>query len=319
MPSSSSLMLLDTASLYFRAFYGVPDRRAEQGFPPNNAVRGLLEMIATLVTAHQPHRLVACWDDDWRPAFRVAAIPTYKTHRLAAQAPPVEPVGEPTAEEVPDLLAVQVPVIVEVLAAIGIERVGAPGYEADDVIGTLTTRYRGRGPVDIVTGDRDLFQLVSDAEEVRVLYTARGGVRDADRVDEAFLAAKYDVPSGRAYAEMAVLRGDASDGLPGVKGIGEKTAAALLKRYGDLAGLRVAIETGDPGLKGAQRRNLEVGLSYLDAAPAVVDVVCDIDMPPVSGLLPTQVADASALSELAVTHDLAGPIARLADALDLIG
>src|SRR5690606_31103274 len=208
------LMLLDAASLYFRAFFGVPDSIKAPDGTPVNAVRGFLDGIARLVQARRPARLVACWDDDWRPAFRVAAIPSYKAHRVAADG----------GEEVPDALAAQVPVIVDVLEAFGIARVGAPGYEADDVIGTLTAREVARpdgerAPVEVVTGDRDLFQLVDDDARVRVLYPARG-VSDPDEVDQARLVERYGVPSGSAYADMAVLRGDPSDGLPGVAGIG---------------------------------------------------------------------------------------------------
>src|SRR5438477_2905562 len=159
MSGVGSLMLLDTASLYYRAFFGVPETvRAPDGTPVN-AIRGLLDMIARLVRARHPARLVACLDADWRPAFRVAAIPSYKAHR----------VGPDGGEEVPPALAAQVPVIEEVLAAAGVVMAGAPGYEADDVIGTLTAR--AVGPVEIVTGDRDLFQLVDDKRPVHVLYT----------------------------------------------------------------------------------------------------------------------------------------------------
>jgi 5'-3' exonuclease len=211
-------MLLDAASLYFRAFYGVPTSVTTPDGRPINAVRGFLDMTARLLTTHGPDRLVACWDDDWRPAFRVAALPSYKAHRVAPEG----------GEEVPDELSPQVPVLIDVLAAAGIDRVGAPGYEADDVIGTLATR--ARGPVDVVTGDRDLFQLVDDARGIRVLYTARG-IADIELVDEAAVAAKYGIP-GRAYADFAVLRGDPSDGLPGVAGVGAKTAAALINEFG---------------------------------------------------------------------------------------
>jgi len=174
-------MLLDAASLYFRAFYGVPTSITTPDGRPINAVRGFLDMTARLLTTHGPDRLVACWDDDWRPAFRVEALPSYKAHRVAPEG----------GEEVPDELSPQVPILVEVLAAAGIDRVGAPGYEADDVIGTLATR--ARRPVDVVTGDRDLFQLVDDARGVRVLYTARG-IGDIELVDEAAVAAKYGIP-----------------------------------------------------------------------------------------------------------------------------
>jgi len=222
------LLLLDSASLYFRAFFGVPDDRTDPTAPPVNAVRGFLDFIATLVRDHRPTALIACWDNDWRPQFRVDAIPSYKTHRLAD--------GAITEEEVPDALAPQVLIIERALAALGITRIGADGYEADDVIGTLVARHKGQLPIDVVTGDRDLFQVVDDAAGVRVLYTARGGVRSPDLVDQAFLAEKYGIASGEQYADMATLRGDASDGLPGVAGIGEKTAAKLITAYGSLGG-----------------------------------------------------------------------------------
>lgn len=303
-------MLLDAASLYFRAFFGVPDQRRTPDEPASNAVRGFLDMVTTLVTAHRPASLVACWDDDWRPAFRVAAIPTYKTHRLAG------PDGG--AEQVPDALVPQVPVIESALAAVGIERIGCPGYEADDVIGTLATRARGRSPVRIVTGDRDLFQLVDDDADIRVLYTAKGGVRDATVVDQAYLRSFYGVGTGDAYADLATLRGDSSDGLPGVRGIGEKTAAELIDRYGSLNGLQAALAAGDPGLKGARRARLLEAAEYLQVAPTVVRVARDAPLPEVTGALPGTVADIRALSELAVSHNLAGPLTRLVTALGLV-
>ncbi len=304
------LMLLDSASLYFRAFFGVPDDRPHPDATPVNAVRGFLDFIATLVRDHRPTHLVACWDNDWRPQFRVEAIPSYKTHRVAASSEVVE-------EEVPDALAVQVPIIEEALAALGICRLGADGFEADDAIGTLVARFHGRMPIDVVTGDRDLFQLVDDAAGVRVLYTARGGVRSPDVVDQAFLAERYGVATGEQYADMAVLRGDTSDGLPGVAGIGEKTAAKLITAYGTLVGLRAAIDGGDPAIKGAQRRNLEAGAAYLDVGPLVVRVALDAPVPDIDPVLPTRIADLSAMSRLAADHGLANPITRVVDALGI--
>lgn len=304
------LMLLDSASLYFRAFFGVPDDRPHPGATPVNAVRGFLDFISTLVRDHHPTHLVACWDNDWRPQFRVDAIPSYKTHRVAAGSAVVE-------EEVPDALAVQVPIIEDVLSALGICRLGADGFEADDAIGTLVQRHRGRMPIDIVTGDRDLFQLVDDAAAVRVLYTARGGVRSPDLVDQAYLADRYGVASGEQYADMAVLRGDTSDGLPGVVGIGEKTAARLITAYGTLAEVRAAVDGGDPALKGAQRRNLEAASAYLDVGPLVVRVALDAPVPDVDPGLPTHIADLRLMSRLATEHGLAGPINRLVDALGI--
>jgi 5'-3' exonuclease len=303
------LMLLDSASLYFRAFYGVPDTRRSPQEPPTNAVRGFLDMIATLVGRYQPTSLVACWDNDWRPAFRVEAIPTYKTHRLTE--------GSDAVEESPELLTPQVPVIRDALAALGIARVGVDGYEADDVIGTLTHQARGRHPVDVVTGDRDLFQLVDDEAQVRVLYTAKGGVRDPDLVDQGFLQNRYGIATGAAYADLATLRGDASDGLPGVAGIGEKTAATLVNRYGDLATLRRALADGDPLLKGAQRARLEAASDYLDVAPLVVRVASDAPVEEHDATLPTQVADPVLLSGLASQYGLTSPINRVLTALGL--
>ncbi len=304
-PVGHPLLLLDSASLYYRAFYGVPDSvRAPDGSPVN-AVRGLLDMTARLVAARRPGRIVACWDDDWRPAFRVDALPSYKAHRLAADG----------AEDTPDALALQVPVIVEVLAALGIARLGAPGFEADDVIGTLTTRERAvpdgeRVPVEIVTGDRDLFQLVDDSGPVRVLYPTRGGA-EPEVIDQARLAERYAVADGAAYADMAALRGDPSDGLPGVAGIGEKTAAALIARFGSLAGVLAALDAGEPGLTATQRTRLTEARDYLAVAPGVVRVAREIDLPHLDDAVPRTAADPAALAALSERWGLASSVVRL--------
>ncbi|WP_459804828.1 5'-3' exonuclease [Herbidospora sp. RD11066] len=288
-------MLLDTPSLYFRAYYGVPESMTAPDGMPVNAVRGLIDMIATLVKAHSPTHLVAAMDADWRPAFRVAAIPSYKAHRVAT--------GD--EEEIPDTLAPQVPVIEQVLAAVGIASFGVDGYEADDVIGTLTGQ--ADQPVDIVTGDRDLFQLVDDAKERRVLYTVRG-IRNLQSVDEAWVSAKYGIP-GRAYADFATLRGDPSDGLPGVAGIGEKTAASLITRFGSLDALLAA--AGDEGFPAGARNKLEAARDYLAVAPAVVKVAHDVPIPAVSFDLPAKPHDPEALVALADRYGLDSPLNRL--------
>ncbi|MDP9393778.1 MAG: 5'-3' exonuclease [Actinomycetota bacterium] len=299
-------MLLDAASLYFRAYFGVPESVTAPDGTPVNAVRGLLDFLARLVADRRPTRLVACTDEDWRPAFRVAAIPSYKAHRVA-----VEGGADSDAEVVPDTLAPQVPVIFDVLDAIGIARVGVAGYEADDVIGTLATR--ADVPVDVVTGDRDLFQLVDDSRRVRVLYTARG-VGNHEVVDEAVVCEKYGVP-GRAYADFAVLRGDPSDGLPGVKGIGDKTAAALVRQFGSLEALVAALDAGDPAIPRVARAKLEAGRDYLAAAPEVVRVACDLPVPPYDDRLPTAVRDPEALVELVDRWGLQTPVNRVLAAL----
>jgi 5'-3' exonuclease len=301
------LMLLDSASLYFRAFHGIPDKVRSPDGEPVNAVRGFLDMIAYLVSLRRPERLVACWDEDWRPAFRVQAIPSYKTHRVANP--------RTNAEVVPDLLEPQIPVIVEALELLGIARAGAAGFEADDVIGTLTAREvgAGGGNVDVVTGDRDLFQLADDQAQVRVLYVGKG-VRNLEVVDESWLRAKYGVHSGQGYADMAVLRGDPSDGLPGVAGIGEKTAAGLLSRFGDLATLRAAVLDPTTDLSPGQRTKLLAGSDYLDAAPMVVKVAPDAPVPPQQDTLPETPADHAALIAFAERWGLSSSVARVVQA-----
>ncbi|MBW8483423.1 5'-3' exonuclease [Actinomadura parmotrematis] len=303
----SRLMLLDTPSLYYRAFFGVPEKVTAPDGTPVNAVRGLLDMIARLVADRSPDRLVCCMDADWRPAFRVAALPSYKAHRVA----------EGGGDQTPDALEAQLPVIDAVLDAAGLARVGVPGYEADDVIGTLAVRGAPAGPVDIVTGDRDLFQLVDDGGPVQVLYTARG-IRNLDVLGEKEIAAKYGIP-GRGYGDYATLRGDPSDGLPGVPGVGDKTAAALVTRFGSVAGILAALDAGEQdGFPAAARRRVEAARDYLAAAGTVVRVVTDIDAPELAGLddrLPDAPRDPAALAELSERWGLSSPLQRLAKAL----
>jgi 5'-3' exonuclease len=267
-------MLLDTAALYFRAFYGVPDTVKAPNGMPINAVRGLLDIIARLVTEFEPAELVACWDDDWRPQWRVDLIPTYKTHRVAE----VVIVG-PDVEVIPDPLEAQVPIIREVLTALGIPIVGAANHEADDVIGTLAST--NDIPVDVVTGDRDLFQLVDDARDVRVIYTGRG-MSNLEILTDAALIAKTGVRPDQ-YADYAAMRGDASDGLPGVAGIGEKGAAALLETYGDLNGIIAAAADEASELAKGPRAKILAAAEYLEVAPAVVNVVRDLKLPAFDG------------------------------------
>ncbi|PRX67517.1 5'-3' exonuclease [Nonomuraea fuscirosea] len=300
------LMLLDTPSLYFRAFFGIPESIKAPDGSPVNAVRGLIDMIATLVRQHSPAELAATMDADWRPAFRVAAIPTYKAHRVAGTGRGGD------QEEVPETLVPQIAVINEVLDALGVARLESPGYEADDVIGTLT--HQASGAVDIVTGDRDLFQLVDDSRPVRVLYTARG-VRNLQIVDEAFVTAKYGIP-GRSYADFATLRGDPSDGLPGVAGVGEKTAAALITRFGSLAALLEALDAGvTDGFPAGSRTKLSAARDYLNAAPAVVKVAPDAPLPGADLTLPAKPRDPEALVALADRYGLDSPLNRLLDVL----
>jgi len=286
-------MLLDTPSLYFRAFYGVPGSVVSPRGEPVNAVRGLIDMVARLVDTRRPTHLVAAMDHDWRPAFRTDLIPSYKAHRVAY--------GD--VEEVPDLLSPQVPVIEDVLGAVGIVVIGATGYEADDVIGTLATR--SPDPVEVVTGDRDLFQLVDDSRGVRVLYTQKG-LANLATFDEAAVREKYGIP-GRAYADFALLRGDPSDGLPGVPGIGEKTAAALVTKYGSVEAMLAAPDA--PAKVLAHR-------AYVEAALPVVAVAKDVDLPELDDRLCATPRDPARLVELSDRWGLDSPLNRLFAALD---
>ena len=254
------ILLLDSASLYYRAFYGLPDSLKAPDGTVVNALRGLIDFVSRLATDYQPTAIIACWDEDWRPQWRVDLLDTYKTHRLAD--------GSDSAEDTPDLLTPQVPLIAEALGLLGVRVVGAPGCEADDVIGTITAGWDGA--VDIVTGDRDLFQLVDDAEGVRVLYTARGVVSH-DLVNAAWIRERYGIEP-QQYVDFAVLRGDPSDGIPGVAGIGDKTAAALLNAHGNLDAIQLAANDDDSDIKPRVRANLLAASDYIGLARQVVTV-----------------------------------------------
>lgn len=301
-------LFLDTASLYFRAFYGVPGTfRAADGRPVN-ALRGLLDFLARFIADYQPDRVACCWDNDWRPAWRVALVPSYKAHRLAAPGAVSTRSGAAAyVEEVPEDLSVQVPLILEVLDALGLPVVGADGFEADDVLATLTER--APGPVDVVTGDRDLFQLVDDARGVRVLYVARGVARH-ERVTDGWLAERYGI-TGAQYVDFATLRGDASDGLPGVKGIGEKSAASLLMRFGSLEGIVAHLDALAPGV----RRALAAHVEYLGAASQVVACERDVPLPDVDLTRPRIPRDPARFAALAAELELGGAADRILAAL----
>lgn len=309
-------MLLDAASMYFRAYYGVPESMTAPDGTPVNAIRGFLDMTARLVASRRPTSLVACLDYDWRPAFRVEAIPTYKSHRVAKGSQVAG--GATLAEDTPETLGPQVPVLLEVLAAMGLATLGAAGFEADDVIATLADR--ADGPVEVVTGDRDLFQLVRDEPPIRILYIARS-VAKLEVLGPGDVAAKYGIP-GTAYADFAALRGDPSDGLPGVPGVGDKTAAALITAYGNLGGLLDAVDAAGSGpppkhISSGVRAKLQAARDYLAVAPRVVDVRRDVSVP--AGLrpaLPRSPADPDALVSLCDRWGLDSSVGRLLAALE---
>jgi 5'-3' exonuclease len=297
------LLLVDSASLYFRAYFGIPESaaRAPDGAPVN-AVRGFLDMVATLVRTRRPGRLVCALDEEWRPAWRVKLIPSYKTHRLLE--------GTIDAEIVPDPLAAQVPVILSILDAFGIATAGAPDYEADDIIGTLASREPG--PIEVATGDRDLFQLVDDDRDVRVLYCGKG-VAKLEVLDNAAIVERYGVPAA-GYADFAAMRGDPSDGLPGVPGVGEKTAARLVARYGSLDGILAALDDPSSGFAPGVRTKLLAAHDYLAVAPTVVRVARDIPLPQLDTALPTVPRDPDRLISLAEQWGVASSVRRLVDA-----
>src|SRR4029079_10228137 len=228
--------------------------------------------------------------------------PSYKAHRVEQEVPG----AAPDVEEVPDPLEVQIPIILDVLDALGICVLGADGYEADDVIGTLSNN--AGMPVDVVTGDRDLFQLVDDDAEVRILYIARGVGRH-ERVTNAVVQEKYGI-DGRQYADFAALRGDASDGLPGVDGVGEKTAMTLLQRFGDIPGLQAAAADPDSNIAPSPRRKILASTDYLEVAGTVTRVARDIDLGTPDLTLPLTPVDPDALVALSEKWSLDSPIAR---------
>lgn len=333
---SKRLMLLDSASMYYRAFYGVPDHFYNAEGTPVNAVRGFIDVIARLVTRFEPDWMVACWDDDWRPQFRIDLVPTYKAHRVATESPQVaairsrpEPEGDgpdtppsvatsgsgidPDADEdVPDALEVQVPIIIEALRTFGIARVGAPGFEADDVIAQFAREHDG--PVDIVTGDRDLFQLVEPVRPTRVIYPARG-FANLEKVDDDWLLSKYRV-TGAQYADFSLMRGDSSDGLPGVKGVGEKTAASLIETYGTISEILDAAQDPGSGMTTALRRKLLNSIDYLSRADPVVRLNHEVPVPELDPTLPESPVDVHGLERFTEHHNLKSPVGRLTAALE---
>ncbi|HEY1841212.1 MAG TPA: 5'-3' exonuclease [Mycobacterium sp.] len=315
---SAPVLLLDGASMWFRSFFGVPSSITSPDGRPVNAVRGFVDSMATVITRYRPARLVVCLDLDWRPQFRVDRIPSYKAHRVEEE----KPSGQADVEEVPDDLSPQVEMIAEILAAFGICTGGAAGFEADDVIGTLAAQER-RDPVVVVSGDRDLLQVVrDDPVPVRVLYLGRG-LTNATLMGPVEVADRYGVPvdrAGAAYAELALLRGDPSDGLPGVPGIGEKTAAMLLAQHGSLAAILAAVDDPKSSLAKGVRAKLRAAADYVQTAGPVVQVATDapVDFSTDTDGLPLVAADPARTAELATKLGVGSSISRLQKALDAL-
>ena len=300
-------LLLDSASLWYRAFYGMPDSLRSPSGAPVNAIRGFLDSVARLTAQYKPNQVIACLDGDWRPSWRTELLPEYKAARDSAIAE-----DEERAQEEIDLES-QVPIILDILDAIGLPVIGIDDYEADDVIATLATREAQ--PSVIATGDRDLFQLVDDAKPIKVAYLAKG-ISSHELVDLQWIAERYSIP-GERYALMALLRGDPSDGLPGVRGIGEKGAAKIVTHFASVAEIVEAALANDSRLTAAICRKILDGREYLRRAEPVVQCVRDLRLPPLPGALPQQVVDQQRIDEIVTEFGVGTSVNRLLAGLAL--
>ena len=296
-----TLMLIDSASLWYRAYYGMPDTFFAEDGTPVNAVRGFVDSLARLISHYQPDRLIACIEGDWRPQWRIDLFPGYKANR-------VEDEGD---EEEPETLTPQIPIILEILDELGIPVVGADDYEADDVIATYSKKEKG--PIRIVTGDRDLFQLVDAKKDVKVVYLAKG-ITNHDLVDGSYIENRYAIP-GERYALFAMLRGDPSDGLPGVKGIGEKGAAAIVRIFSSVEEILKAAKDGHPDLSSSHAKKIVADRKYLEIAPKLVHCALDVPLPRIEHRLPTAPDDLSRIYQLKERYGIGAPLDRLISAL----
>lgn len=296
-----TLMLLDSASLWYRAYYGMPDTLVAPDGTPVNAVRGYLDMTARLIGMYQPDRMVACIEGDWRPTWRVALFPDYKANR-------VDPEGE---EEEPDTLAPQIPILLDVIDAFGITVIGIDDFEADDVMASFAVQQPG--PVRIVTGDRDMFQTVDDARDVAVVYLAKG-LSAHELVDLKWISDRYEIPGDR-YGLFATFRGDPSDGLPGVRGIGEKGAALIANNFTSAEEALMGAENAHPSLTPLLVKKILAGRDYLEIAPTLVRCVTDLSLPQVSLDIPKRPKDMTLLRDLQERYGLGASVDRLIAAL----
>lgn len=297
-----TLMLLDSASLWYRAYYGMPDTLLSPTGMPVNAIRGYLDMTARLIGMYSPNRIVACIEGDWRPSWRVDLFPAYKANRLE---------DDTEVEEEPETLTPQIPVLLDLLDAFGIPMVGVDDYEADDVMATFAVREKG--PIRIVTGDRDLFQLVDDKRDVKVVYLAKG-LSQHDLVDISWVANKYGIPGDR-YALFAMFRGDPSDGLPGVKGIGEKGAALIANNFASVEDALAGAKAGHKVLSASLAKKINDGAHYLKIAPTLVNCARDVAIPSMKIETPTKPDDLSAIYAIKEEYGLGASVDRLISAL----
>jgi 5'-3' exonuclease len=297
-----TLMLLDSASLWYRAYYGMPDTLLSPDGVSVNAVRGYLDMTARLVQAYKPDRLVACLDGDWRPSWRVDIFPDYKANRI-------EEDGD--SEEEPETLTPQIPILLDLLDLFGIPVVGVDDYEADDVMATYAIKEKG--PIRIVTGDRDLFQVVDDKKDIKVVYLAKG-ISQHDLVDIAYVANKYSIPGDR-YDLYAMFRGDPSDGLPGVKGIGEKGAAIIANTFASVEDALEGAQNAHEAIAPALAKKIIAGADYLKIAPTLVRVARDVPLPKIELGFPQPPSDLSQIYQFKERYGLGASVDRLISAL----
>lgn len=295
-----TLMLLDSASLWYRAYYGMPETMVAPDGRPVNAIRGYLDMTAKLIGQYRPDRLVACIEGDWRPSWRVELFPGYKANRVDAD-----------VEEEPDTLTPQIPILLDVIDAFGITVIGIDDYEADDVMASFAIQEPG--PIRIVTGDRDLFQMVDDERDVAVVYLAKG-LSQHDFVDREWVANRYQIPGDR-YGLFAMFRGDPSDGLPGVKGIGEKGAALIANNFADVDAVIAGAHAEHSSLTAALAKKILAGRDYLAIAPTLVRCATDVPLPQVRLTLPERPKDMSAIYALKEEYALGASVDRLVAAL----
>ena len=297
-----TLLLLDSASLWYRAYYGMPDTLVGPDGTPVNAIRGYLDMTARLIGMYNPDRIVACLEGDWRPTWRTDLFPDYKANRIDDE-------GD---EEEPDLLTPQIPILLDVLEAFGIALVGVDNYEADDVMASFAVREKG--PIRVVTGDRDLFQLVDDKRDVAIVYLAKG-ISQHDLVDRKYVAQKYGIPGDR-YALFAMIRGDASDGLPGIRGIGEKGAAVIANHFATMDEVMAAAgDESDTRLTPLLRKKLLAGADYAAIAPKLVHCALDIELPQVDIKKPKKPDSLDEIYQYKNDYGLGASIDRLISAL----
>jgi 5'-3' exonuclease len=297
-----TLMLLDSASLWYRAYYGMPDTLLSPSGMPVNAIRGYLDMTARLIGMYSPDRIVACIEGDWRPSWRVDLFPAYKANRLE---------DESEVEDEPETLTPQIPVLLDLLDAFGIPMLGVDDYEADDVMATFAVKEKG--PIRIVTGDRDLFQLVDDKADIKVVYLARG-ISAHDLVDITWVAKKYSIPGDR-YALFAMFRGDPSDGLPGVKGIGEKGAALIANNFASVDEAIAGAKSGHEALSASLAKKIIDGTDYLKIAPTLVNCARDVAIPEMKIEMPTKPSDLSDIYAMKEEYGLGASVDRLISAL----